>query len=666
MNIRSKLVLCNLITALVPTAVVSYVIVIESLAEARLEFVANARQKMHLVDTNYETFLDDVRSGIAQLAESDRLRRADVKLSNYMSAAPRLSDAAAIGGADAEIERYFDDYARHRPHLADVYMGTDDGGFVALGDLIMSNYDPRTRPWYVDAVAAPDTVVVTRPYVSTTSETMISVAKAVLRPDGGVHGVVSVDVTLKKLTALIARAHVGRTGYMILVDSGGTILADPRNQDNLFRNVADAEGPLYESLATSAEASFSFGSGTDAREVSTYVSPRSGWKFVTVIDRAETLESAYFLIDRLLLAAVFVVLVFVAIGFLLGDRITRPVTSVTESLRRIAEGDTDLGKELDDASHDETGALAKWFNRFLEAEKNKRSDLLRAHKLEAVGELAAGIAHEINTPAQFVGDNVAYLERCFRDLLRLLESYETLLKNVPDDAATSARIDEIRKLTDEIDLEFLREDMPDSFQQASDGVARIGKIVCAIKEFTHSGCGQIEAVDLNRSIENTVTVAQHEWRYCATLDLKLDPNLRPVNCFADELNQTILNLVVNAAHAIDAKRLEAGTIELGVITITTRQADDYAVVAISDTGIGIVEENLERIFNPFFTTKEVGEGTGQGLAIAFKSIVDRHGGKLEVSSEVGRGSTFTISLPVTAAANDAEAPPELAAVPAGA
>jgi PAS domain S-box-containing protein len=267
--------------------------------------------------------------------------------------------------------------------------------------------------------------------------------------------------------------------------------------------------------------------------------------------------------------------------------------------------------------------------------------LRHAQKLESIGSLAAGIAHEINTPTQFIGDNVQFLQGAFLDLLELAGMAESILDaagtgGLPPDLARR-----VREALDRAGLEYLRTEVPKAFAEAFEGVRRVAAIVGAMKDFSHPGATVKTPTDLNRAIQSTVLVCRSEWKYVAALELDLDPELPPVLCLPDEFNQVILNLVINAAHAI----VDAGRSGSGRIRIATRSAGDRATVEVEDTGTGIPDAIRPRIFDPFFTTKEAGRGTGQGLAIAHAVVVEQLGGTIEVRSEVGRGTAFIISLP---------------------
>ncbi|MFK8054272.1 MAG: ATP-binding protein [Woeseiaceae bacterium] len=264
-------------------------------------------------------------------------------------------------------------------------------------------------------------------------------------------------------------------------------------------------------------------------------------------------------------------------------------------------------------------------------------------KLESMGQLAAGIAHEINTPAQFVGDNTEFLKDSVAEILPVLNQAAAFAKSLGDDPEHGEAAKSLTKMLDDIDVEYLAEELPVSLGQSLDGVHRIKKIVQSMKAFSHPGTDEKTPVNINKALENTLTVATNEWRYVADVELNLDEALPAVHCLPGELNQCFLNIIVNAAHAIADHH---GDDNKGQIVISTTHIDDRAEVTISDTGGGIPEDIHDKIFEQFFTTKGVGRGTGQGLSIAYSVIVHQHAGSLDFETEVGESTTFRISLPI--------------------
>ncbi|MGA9644069.1 MAG: PAS domain S-box protein [Terriglobales bacterium] len=281
------------------------------------------------------------------------------------------------------------------------------------------------------------------------------------------------------------------------------------------------------------------------------------------------------------------------------------------------------------------------FVRDITERREMEGRLRQAHKLEGIGQLAAGIAHEINTPTQFVSDNLTFLGESWKSTRDLLEQYRQAVRSTADSlpVGMAAALQETER---QCDLEFILAEVPRAIEQGLEGAHRVAKIVRAMKEFSHPDSADKTAADLNKAVESTITVARNEWKYVADIALELDENLPAVVCYPGDINQVVLNLLVNAAHAIKDKIKEG---EKGKITVATRQRGEFAEIAVTDTGTGIPEAIRTRIFDPFFTTKEVGKGTGQGLSLAHTIVVKKHSGKIWFETD-SNGTTFFIDLPI--------------------
>jgi PAS domain S-box-containing protein len=283
-------------------------------------------------------------------------------------------------------------------------------------------------------------------------------------------------------------------------------------------------------------------------------------------------------------------------------------------------------------------------------ERNRLEIELRlAQKLESVGRLAAGIAHEINTPIQFVGDHTSYLGAAFTELLGLCDEYRALCGKIEGGLSVA---DRIRLANRDDAFERIRRNVPEAVEATLDGVSRVEHIVQSMKSFAHPDRGERRPADLNAAIRSTLTVANNELKYVAAVSTDLAP-LPAIPCYLSDLNQVFLNLFVNAAHAVGDVVGESGL--RGTITVRSYVEGDEVVVAVGDTGTGIPSEIRTKIFDPFFTTKDVGRGTGQGLSLARAVVVDQHGGSLTFDTEVGRGTTFYVRLPLQPEASEAVA-----------
>ena len=277
-------------------------------------------------------------------------------------------------------------------------------------------------------------------------------------------------------------------------------------------------------------------------------------------------------------------------------------------------------------------------------QKQLERQLALAQKMESVGQMAAGIAHEINTPIQYVGDNVQFLSDAFQDIDALLNLQEQLVESIENAQPTDSLVTEFKSLRESADLEFLREEVPQAIEQSKVGADRVSTIVRAMKEFSHPGVAEKVAVDINQSLDSTLTVSKNEWKYVSNIQSEFDPSLPSIMGYPGDLNQAFLNIIVNGAHAIE-KRQQDGDKREGVLTIKTSATDDWLIIEIGDNGCGIPQSDADKIFDPFYTTKPVGKGTGQGLSITHSVIVEKHHGQIEVKSAVGEGTTFTLRLP---------------------
>lgn len=273
--------------------------------------------------------------------------------------------------------------------------------------------------------------------------------------------------------------------------------------------------------------------------------------------------------------------------------------------------------------------------------------LRHSQKLEAIGQLAAGIAHEINTPTQYIGDNTAFLRDSFKQtmaLVRTLESHLQSIRNGGGNAAAEAA--KALSALEEGDLGYLEEEIPKAIQESLEGVARVTSIVGAMKDFSRPSGETLSHNDLHKGIESTIAVSRGEWKAVAEVETEFAPNLPLVPCFPGEINQVILNLIVNAAHAIKGREGQGGASQPGRIRIGTRIVGPEVEISVSDNGTGIPKEIQGRIFDPFFTTKPVGMGSGQGLSIVHGVIAEKHKGRIELESALGVGTTFRIFLPL--------------------
>jgi|GEM_PF-6665737 len=277
--------------------------------------------------------------------------------------------------------------------------------------------------------------------------------------------------------------------------------------------------------------------------------------------------------------------------------------------------------------------------------KKKDTQKMQMQKLQSIGELAAGIAHEINTPTQYVSDNSYFLKNSFPDLAHFISEMVIFINEYDEHTEYRDKVEGFKNLIDDIDLIYLIDEIPKALEQSLEGVMRISNIVKSMKNLSHPGTDAKKFFDLNQIISDTAVVSRNEWKYQSDLETDLKEDLPEIEGYRGELGQVILNMIINSVHAIEDS-IKAGNIDRGHIKISTDIVDNSVVVTVRDNGMGMSSEVIDKIYDPFFTTKEVGKGTGQGLAISYGVIVDKHNGKISVESEPGKGTAFNIYLPM--------------------
>lgn len=320
---------------------------------------------------------------------------------------------------------------------------------------------------------------------------------------------------------------------------------------------------------------------------------------------------------------------------------------------RLAEGNITLRDTLK-AETDEDGQIIGIIGcvQDISAFKQAQQELERTQLLQAMGRLLAGIAHEINTPVQFIGDNLTFLADAWRVLQQWLDLTQECINEVKDHREVAGRIrhwlEKIEQFKQNADTEFILHEFPAAVQQSLEGVGRVAGLVLAMRDFSHMDERRMAPADLNRAIRSTVTILRNELKYITDVQTDFDPDLPEVFCSVDEMNQVFLNLLINAGHSIQEK-IEQGHLQRGCIRIRTRTEDDGIIIRIEDNGAGIRPEIQDRIFERFFTTKRnhpKRHGTGQGLAMVHTIVVQRHEGRIQVDSRPGDGAAFTIYLPL--------------------
>ena len=377
--------------------------------------------------------------------------------------------------------------------------------------------------------------------------------------------------------------------------------------------------------------------------------PDTPWYIVSKIDKSETSS----LVNRILASVVLVVFLLISVLTMVIIYIHRyqKYNYYRESAKKLKEEQEKLEKIVKERTQDLSllnEELKNELERKIRDEKEKdrlRLELQHSQKMQSIGTLAAGIAHEINSPLQFTNDNIDFITKSFEEIMRLVNTYKNLMMTCHTDEDKENAKTLIFELEKKINLSFLASEMPDALSQTKDGISRIRKIVNAMKQYSHFNNEEKKPADINQSLENAEIITRNEWKYHAEIENNFSTDLPFVNCYEAELNQVFMNLLVNAGHTIkDA--IDQKIITQGKIKVKTDYKNNRILVSISDNGLGIPKEYQDRVYDYFFTTKEVGKGTGQGLAIAHKTVVEKHGGKIWFETELNKGTTFFVEVPV--------------------
>ncbi|GAB3025189.1 methyl-accepting chemotaxis protein [Bowmanella dokdonensis] len=367
MKMRAKLILSFSVTVILPILVIAGISISKTQSRSSEQFIERAQGEIRQVENGFRLFFDQVKSNAAFLANNPVVRQIPPTTQTYLGS-EKMIDPHQDSPAEAAIFDLYTQFGQSHDELLFVYMGTKNGGFIQYPAEPLGGYDPRKRPWYQTAMANPGEQVITQAYQGVSGGPMVSAATTIKDQSGQIAGVQSLDVTLSTLTDILSSTRLGETGYLILMDESGTVLADPRNPENNFKNIREIKSPLYERLADPRDGqSFSAEHQGTERDVTIYHSDDLGWRFVGVIDRAEIMAPANRMSSTIILVALLMVALFVGLGAWLANRIVQPINRVAAGLKAIAQGEGDLTRRLDVSGQDEVGDLARWFNGFLDS-----------------------------------------------------------------------------------------------------------------------------------------------------------------------------------------------------------------------------------------------------------------------------------------------------------
>jgi len=367
MNMRAKLISMFALTVILPILAIATVSISETISRSSENFVKQAQHEIRQVDNGFNLFFQQVKNNATFLANNTIVKKAPITTQSYLGDKRNMAPANDTV-EEAAIFELYRQFGQSHEELLFVYLGTPNGGFIQYPAEPMENYDPRQRPWYKLAKDNPGKANLTSAYQGNSGGPMVSIAHSFTNSEGEFSGVQSVDVTLSTLTDILSKVNLGKSGYIVLIDDSGTILADPKNKRNNFKNIKELQSPLFKQLTkSSSQLHFSTELNGEDIDVTTYYSKELGWRFVGVIDSAEIMEPAYEMVTTITFIALVMVTVFVLFGIIMTNKIVQPINKVADGLKHIALGDGDLTQRLEVSSKDEIGELAQWFNQFLDS-----------------------------------------------------------------------------------------------------------------------------------------------------------------------------------------------------------------------------------------------------------------------------------------------------------
>lgn len=562
----------------------------------------------------------------------------------------------------------------------------DDEGNQTSITKVQENYDPRSRPWYVKAVTA-DKPIWTEVYAYFSGVSMtISADQPIYDMNDQLVGVASSDLTLSEVSKFLKNLKIGRTGQTFIMERTGDIIATSTDEIPFIKTI---ETETIKRLAaidsqdaiTQATARFLLQTFSDLKQITAtqhlsftfeaeryylQVSPlKDGrgldWLTVVVIPEADFMENINANTRDTILLTFAALLVAIFIGFIVAQWIIRPILQLNVAAKKIANGQWD--QALPTERHDEIGELAHSFSSMesqlkglidnLEKRvqertqelsqaykrlKQSQTQLIQSEKMASLGQMVAGVAHEINTPLGYIKNNVELTNDLLKEVKELVDAYNRLVVLLTTGEATEEAINTQFATIAELAAKFEEDDtfveMEQLFADTLHGIARISELVINLKNFSRLDLAAVSDINLNESLDSVLIIAHNMLKY-KTEVRKHYSEIPTVECSPSQINQVFLNLLTNAVQAIEEK---------GIIQITTSFDEQFVHVTIQDTGKGIPKKILAKVFDPFFTTKQIGEGTGLGLSIVYQ-IIKQHKGHIRVVSQEGKGSKFIVSLP---------------------
>ncbi|MCY7296165.1 methyl-accepting chemotaxis protein [Alteromonas sp. a30] len=451
MKMQYKLITAITVAVMLPTLIIASVSISKSTSQSLENFVHSTRNEIRQIDNGFKLFFDQVKSNAVFLSQHPLVKQVPDSTTQYLGDETTM-DFSTIHPAEAAIYEFYQQFGDTHDEILNVYVGTAKGGFIQYPAERLGGYDPRKRPWYKMGKDTINGAGITSAYQGVTGGPMVSVMHPIKADNERLIGVQSLDVSLTTLTDLLKSIKLGETGYLILIDESGTILADPRVPSNNFKTVDELSSPLFKalskSLKTGKDGHFATEHMNTSVEVSTYKSKELGWYFAGIINTDEIMEPAYNMSAFILIIALIMVALFVILGVLLSRKLVAPIEDVSDGLKDIAQGEGDLTQRLNINSSDETGRLARWFNQFLSSISSmvldiKNNSLNLAEKSEQIEKIVVQIKTTSHQQASVIDDSsqsVSFMAEAASDVAQNCSSTLVIVSDAEQSAESGSSI----------------------------------------------------------------------------------------------------------------------------------------------------------------------------------------------------------------------------------